>query len=520
MKKLARRQFASMLAQLSVTAYAGMSARELFSTELTEDRLRPNINGGVASGDVTATAATIWSRADRAARMVLEIANNEAFRKSRKILGPEVLESTDFTGKLRLASLKPGEPLFYRVSFQDLNDLSSFSLPATGRLTTAAIEPRNIKFAWSGDTAGQGFGIDLARGGMTCFETIRSHAPDFFVNSGDVCYADNPFPSEVQLDDGSIWKNIVTEGTSKVAETLEEFRANYRYNLLDENIRRMNAEVPLLVQWDDHETLNNWYPGEQLTGDKRYQEKSVSLLAARARQAFFEYSPIRSSADGMSRIYRAIPYGPMLEIFFLDLRSYRGANSPNRQTSVGPESAYVGQMQLRWLKARLQASQATWKVICSDMPIGLIVADGNTDYENCANGDGPALGRELEIADLLKFIKQKKIKNTVWLTADVHYAASHYYDPEKAVFKEFDPFWEFVSGPVHAGTFGPGQFDSTFGPQLKFKSIPDGMKGNRPPSDGFQFFGIVSIDAVSRAMSVAHYNVAGTKLWSIELQPA
>jgi hypothetical protein len=82
--------------------------------------------------------------------------------------------------------------------------------------------------------------------------------------------------------------------------------------------------------------------------------------------------------------------------------------------------------------------------------------------------------------------QSQQIKNTVWLTADVHYAASHYYDPEKAVFKDFDPFWEFVSGPLHSGTFGPGEFDNTFGPQLKFKSIPDGMRPNRPPSDGFQ----------------------------------
>ena len=38
-------------------------------------------------------------------------------------------------------------------------------------------------------------------------------------------------------------------------------------------------------------------------------------------------------------------------------------------------------------------------------------------------------GRELEIADLLRFIKIAGITNTVWLTADVHYTAAHYYDP-------------------------------------------------------------------------------------------
>ena len=513
-----RRTFNSMLAKLSIGAYAATRSKSLFSDEISQDRLRPNITSGVSSGDVTHTSATVWSRADRAARMIVELSNNEAFKNVRRIVGPDAFEHSDFTAKLRLHGLKPGEPQFYRVSFQDLNDPSKFSDPVTGRFATPSREPRDIKFTWSGDTVGQGYGIDLARGGLTTFETMRSHSPDFFVNSGDVIYADNPLASEMRLDDGTVWKNVTIEGKSKVAETLDEFRSNYRYNLMDANVRRLNAEVPTFVQWDDHEVLNNWYPTEQLKDD-RYTVKSVSLLSARAKQAFLDYLPLHASNDGMSRIYRTIPYGPLLEVFFIDLRSYRGVNSPNRQTEMNDESAYMGEQQLRWLKSKLKASQATWKVICSDMPIGIIVRDGKDDFENGANGDGPALGRELEIADLLRFIKTNKIHNTVWLTSDIHYAASHYYDPEKAVFKDFEPFWEFVSGPLHAGTFGPGEFDNTFGPQLKFKGIPNGMKGNRPPSEGYQFFGMVKIDAASRAMTVTHYNAAGKNLWSIDLPP-
>ena len=59
--------------------------------------------------------------------------------------------------------------------------------------------------------------------------------------------------------------------------------------------------------------------------------------------------------------------------------------------------------------------------------------------------------------------------------------------------------------------------DNTFGPQLKFKAIPDGMRPNRPPSEGFQFFGLVKIDSQSKAMTVTHYSTSGKNLWSIEL---
>jgi len=195
---------------------------------------------------------------------------------------------------------------------------------------------------------------------MTTFEAIRSFSPDFFVNSDDVIYADNPIASELRLGDGTVWKNVTTEGKAKVAESLDEFRSNYRYNMMDANVRRLNAEVPSFVQWDDHETLNNWYPTEQLQDD-RYTVKSVSLLSARAKQAFLDYLPIHASNDGLSRIYRTIPYGPLLEVFFIDLRSYRGVKS----SAVTCRSSCWFEME--WTTSRMaqtgmvQPSVANWR---------------------------------------------------------------------------------------------------------------------------------------------------------------
>jgi alkaline phosphatase D len=57
------------------------------------------------------------------------------------------------------------------------------------------------------------------------------------------------------------------------------------------------------------------------------------------------------------------------------------------------------------------------------MPIGLIVVyDTNRKWgvKGIAQGDGPPCGRELEIADILSFIKRAGVRNTLWLTADVH----------------------------------------------------------------------------------------------------
>jgi alkaline phosphatase D len=117
-------------------------------------------------------------------------------------------------------------------------------------------------------------------------------------------------------------------------------------------------------------------------------------------------------------------------------------------------------------------------------------------------------------------MKRARIHNTVWLTADVHYTAAHYYDPGKAQFQDFEPFWEFVSGPLHAGTFGPNTLDDTFGPQLKFVKAPAPEQGlNLPPSSGLQFFGHVAIDGTSERMTVTLKDAADTALWHVVLDP-
>jgi alkaline phosphatase D len=490
-------------------------------TIITSEKIRPTIPYGVASGDITDNKAIIWSRSDRPAKMIVEYSTSESFRNVKRILGPNALENSDFTARLNLSNLPPNQQIFYRVIFQDLNNQGIYSAPVNGTFRTPSRYGRDIFFVWGGDTAGQGWGINPDFGGMKIYETMRQLNPDFFIHSGDNIYADGPIQSEVTLDDGTIWKNITTLEKSKVAETLTEFRGNYIYNLLDENVKRFNAEVPILAQWDDHETTNNWYPGEFLLNDNRYTVKDVSLLAKRARQAFLEYLPVRytSNDPDKARIYRSFNYGPLLDIFMLDERTYRGPNSPNRQAVQSKETEFLSRTQVQWLKSRLLSSKATWKIIASDMPLGLIVRDGSIDFEAWANGDGPALGRELELADLLRFIKNKHIENVVWLTADVHYAAAHYYNPAKAQFKNFKPFWEFVAGPLNSGTFGPNELENTFGPEVKFQSLPLGTKANRPPSEGLQFFGGVKIDAYTKVMTVTLRNLVGETLYSIDLPP-
>jgi alkaline phosphatase D len=128
--------------------------------------------------------------------------------------------------------------------FEDLSNARNLSEAVEGHFRTAPQKNRAIRFLWSGDTAGQGWGINPDFGGMKIYEAMRQTKPDFFIHCGDTIYADGPIQEMVTAENGQIWRNIVTPEVSKVAETLAEFRGRYKYNLLDENVRPFNAEVP------------------------------------------------------------------------------------------------------------------------------------------------------------------------------------------------------------------------------------------------------------------------------------
>jgi alkaline phosphatase D len=520
---LSRRRFVAVSAAGAAATMAGAIAKPYLSRAAD----RPRITHGLQSGDVGLDGGVVWARADRPARMQVEISTTDGFRNIRHGVFVDALPESDFTAKALIEDLPSGQDIFYRVRFQDLSSPTIAGEPMVGRFRTAPGDRRSVSFVWSGDTAGQGWGIDEARGGMRSYATMRRHRPDFFIHSGDTIYADNPLVAERKLPNGEVWKNLVTEEKSKPAETLAEFRGNYKYNLLDKNLLAFNAEIPTFAQWDDHEVTNNWWPGEPLTRAehqrRKYVEKNALLLAARGARAFHEYMPIRVTPAEPGRVYRKIAYGPLLDVFMLDMRSYRGPNAENLEESYGPAAYFLGPQQLGWLKQALMRSRATWKVIAADMPLSLVRvydADRSWGHEGIAQSDGLPRGRELEITDLLSFIKRAGIRNTVWVTADVHFTAAHYFDPNKAVFQDFEPFWEFVSGPIHAGTGVPGAGDNTFGMQVVYvKGSTKELGGGLSPAYGLQFFGHVAIDGATEVMTVTLKDVGDNALWSRQLEP-
>jgi len=472
----------------------------------------PKLPLGLQIGDVTDGRAVIWSRADRKAQMRVEWWSDGSARRVE--VGPLVDADTDFCGIMELEGLPKSTSLQVAVSF--VGEAESERVTASFRTAGDG----DVSFAWSGDTCGQGYGIDPELGGLRVYDAIRKTAPDFFVHSGDLIYADNPILAQTTAPDGTIFRNVVIDEKKKVAETLAEFRGAFGYHLLDEHVRKFHREVPVVVQWDDHEIHNNWWPGQTLADPRYVHENKVPILAQRARKAMFEYTPIRRSAT--HTIQRVIRRG-VVDVFVLDARTLRGPNGKNLEKNASEVTAFLGDTQLDWLKQELLASKATWKVIACDQPIGLVIGDGWDDgvqkHEGWANGDpGEPRGREHEMARLLRFVESKKLKNLVFITADVHYVAAHEYAAERGKIGPFPTFWEFVAGPLHAGGFGPSPMDGTFGGKVMFQRVPPMM--NQPPINEWPSFGSVHVDSKSLAMTVRLHDGLGGVLFEKVLDPA
>src|SRR5437870_12594242 len=72
--------FRGALAAGGVLAVSGLGARAALGAPALVRSGRPSLTHGVQSGDVTASSATVWTRADRPSRMIVEVATDPTFR--------------------------------------------------------------------------------------------------------------------------------------------------------------------------------------------------------------------------------------------------------------------------------------------------------------------------------------------------------------------------------------------------------------------------------------------------------
>ncbi|HET9807945.1 MAG TPA: alkaline phosphatase D family protein [Nitrososphaeraceae archaeon] len=258
------------------------------------------------------------------------------------------------------------------------------------------------------------------------------------------------------------WKNI--EGNfqrvndidwNNQTELNKTFLKHWEYNREDPHLQNFLNDTSMYSQSDDHEVIDNYgnwsfyevskYPNERT-------KDGYPNLVKTGIKYFFEFSPIEKNIKSPNQIFRMFQWGKNLDLFLLDAHSYRSVNTL-ADTAQNNKTLY-GKQQLDWLKSKLLSSDSTWKIISNPIPItipdciGYMQACNNWATNNATNN----LTFTNERSQFLKFLDERNIKKVIFLTTDVHFAAT------VKVVQDFNgdgdlyTFYEMANGPLSVYT--------------------------------------------------------------------
>jgi len=343
---------------------------------------------GIASGGVRSTSAVVWTQT-RGRRSVR--AHFSPGPSCPETVTPPHLSAgaAGHTVKIELRGLEPATVYRYRLEVVGAGRLSR---PAF--FVTAPVEDRPFRLAFSADVSHKSSHFGLLSG-------LVEAGPDLYLSLGDWPYSDR----------------------RPRAENLFEFRSRHREARRHPDVRSLTRAVAIHAVWDDHEILNDWDGADT---------KAYPALVRDGVRAWREVFPVVGAARG--EIYRSYRWGPQVEIFHLDCRSHRDANS----AADGVSKTMLGPRQLEWLLAGLRRSGAAFKLVVTSVPL----AAGTTGLDQWTGFRGE---RDL----LLRHIVDHRIGGVVFLTADQHWLSVHHL-PEGP--KEFQtgPLAQFLRRPEPA----------------------------------------------------------------------
>jgi alkaline phosphatase D len=383
---------------------------------------------GVTAGDVTASSAILWGKANRSGSYMLQVASNRRWRRAAAERRVRARGRDDNTVQARVGRLAPGTRYFYRFVGRGgrRSDVGVFrTAPRRGRNAV-------ISFGWTGDTdftpaPGQSRPYWNGGGIMRRMRAERNH---FNIHLGDTIYSDSEVPGALR----------------PIALSVRAKWEKYRRNLANRHLRALRRSAGFYSHWDDHEFVNDFSPAENtFSNDVNINGR---VLYRRGVRAFTDYAPVTYSRS--RGLYRTVRWGRNLELFFLDARSFRDAKADeggvcdNPQTGEpdlaptapqgirnvfalaepslaqpvsqqcldtirDPSRDYLGAAQFRAFRRAIRRSTARFKVIVNELPIQQYYVLPYDRWE----------GYEAERQRMLRFLSDN-VKNVVFLTTDVH----------------------------------------------------------------------------------------------------
>lgn len=379
MQFLSRRRFLELSGALagSVTLSTAMSGCSLLTGERPLSAAR--FDHGVASGDPAADGLIIWTRAtpvenSDAASVTLnwELALDREFAKPVRNGQVDCSAANDFTVKIDVRDLSPGQTYFYR--FQSKDQKSPVGQGKT--LPSGSVE--QVKF-----------GVFSCSNYPAGYFNVYDHAAqfsdiDFALHLGDFIYE---YPEKGYASENAerIGRTLAEDNRGELL-TLADYRKRYALYYTDRGLQTLNAAMPLIAVWDDHEISNDtWRDGAENhnEGEGEFEARKVAAI-----QAYYEWMPIRPPfGEQNERIFRSFDFGDLLSLHMLDTRLIGRSEQLSMTNFVDPATgqfdqkgfqqalfdsrrSMLGSEQLGWLSAKLEQSNARWQVLGQQVLMG------------------------------------------------------------------------------------------------------------------------------------------------------
>ncbi len=318
---------------------------------------------GIASGDVTDSAAVLWTRlapdpfaADGGMspvgvcvqwELALDPQMSRVVRRGEATATPVFAHSVH----VEIDGLDPDREYWYCFSVA----AHQSPIGRTKTLPNADSCPESFRFITASCQ-------NYTHGYFVAYEHMIRDMPDFIIHLGDYFY------------ETSFGETFRKHETEKAPVSLTEFRRRHALYKMDRHLKQAHAQIPFFTTIDNHDAVEDADPGQ-------------FAQRAAAYQAWYEHMPVRGYSlpgDNHFELRRRIPIGELIQISLLDGRQFRDkkevcenndypdygfGNYRERCELVFDENrSMLGKDQEQWLTRNLVENTATWNVIASPGP--------------------------------------------------------------------------------------------------------------------------------------------------------
>ncbi len=306
----------------------------------------------VASGEPSADSMLLWTRYVPATGEVVELrAEVSTSQDFSRVVGGGSQRTgpwRDHTAKITVADLMPGTKYYYRFVAPD-GSMSPVgqtkTLPDDGarHFRAAIFSCSNMPYGWFNAYA------NAATEQFDC----AIHLGDYFYE-----YKAGNYPAEAVAD-------RQPEPATELIH-LADYRLRYASYRGDPDLQRLHAMMPMIVQWDDHESANDsWEGGAQ---NHQADEGSWSERKAAAIQAYREWVPVSDDP------WKAYDIGTLATLLRTETRLLGRTEQPDLaplfrnadqqralaafrdSTWLDPAATMMGSQQEYWLNHGMRAS--------------------------------------------------------------------------------------------------------------------------------------------------------------------